>query len=116
MITGLALAGTVSLETAAKHLGTSPRTLQRRLTARGISFWALVEQSRFEIACALLRNTDVKVQEIATKLGYSSPGGFSRAFGRWAGCSPSAFRSAPAEPREGTLNGAKWAEVARAPL
>lgn len=116
VITGLALAGTVSLETAAKHLGTSPRTLQRRLTARGISFWALVEQSRFEIACALLRDTDVKVQEIATKLGYSSPGGFSRAFARWAGCSPSAFRSAPAEPHQGTQNGAKWAAVTRAPL
>jgi len=110
VIAGFALAGTVSLETVAKQLGTSPRTLQRRLNRRGICFWALVEQSRFEIAGALLRDTDLKVQEIATRLGYSSPGGFSRAFARWAGCSPSAFRSAPAEPRNGTRNGAKWAE------
>ena len=110
VIAGFALAGTVSLETVAKRLGTSPRTLQRRLNRRGICFWALVEQSRFEIAGALLRDTDLKVQEIATRLGYSSPGGFSRAFARWAGCSPSAFRSAPAEPRNGTRNGAKWAE------
>jgi len=110
VIAGLALAGTVSLETVAKQLGTSPRTLQRRLNRRGLCFWALVEQSRFEIAGALLRDTDLKVQEIATRLGYSSPGGFSRAFARWAGCSPSAFRSAPAEPRSGTRNGAKWAE------
>ena len=110
VVAGLALAGTVSLETVAKRLGTSPRTLQRRLNRRGLCFWALVEQSRFEIAGALLRDTDLKVQEIATRLGYSSPGGFSRAFARWAGCSPSAFRSAPAEPRNGTRNGAKWAE------
>jgi AraC-like DNA-binding protein len=110
VIAGLAQAGTVSLETVAKQLGTSPRTLQRRLNRRGLCFWALVEQSRFEIAGALLRDMDLKVQEIAIRLGYSSPGGFSRAFARWAGCSPSAFRSAPAEPRNGTRNGAKWAE------
>lgn len=92
VIAGLALAGDVSLETAARNLGTSPRTLQRRLNRRGISFRALVEQSRFEIASALLRDTELKAQEIATRLGYSSPGGFSRAFARWAGCSPSDFK------------------------
>jgi len=115
IVAGLALAGTVSLETAAEHLGISPRTLQRRLTQSGITFWAMVEQSRFEIAGALLRDTDLKVQEIATRLGYSSPGGFSRAFARWAGCSPSSFRAAPAGAHHGTQNGAKWAEATRTP-
>ncbi|WP_223428639.1 helix-turn-helix domain-containing protein [Tateyamaria pelophila] len=102
VIAGLALAGTVSLESVAKRLGTSPRTLQRRLTEQGISFWTLVEQSRFEIAGALLRETDLKVQEIATRLGYNSPSGFSRAFARWAGCSPKVFRGAPVERHEET--------------
>jgi AraC-like DNA-binding protein len=115
VIAGLALAGTVSLETAAKLLGTSPRTLQRRVTEEGISFWALVEQSRFEIAGALLRETDLKVQEIATRLGYNSSGGFSRAFARWAGCSPKVFRSAPVERQDEMKNGAKWAEVTHTP-
>ena len=110
VIAGLALAGTVSLETVAKQLGTSPRTLQRRLNRRGLCFWALVEQSRFEIAGALLRDTDLKVQEIAIRLGCSSPGGFSRAFARWAGCSPSAFRALSAGPHCGKQIGAKWAE------
>lgn len=113
VIAKLALDGTVSLEAVAKHLGTSPRTLQRRLNRRGISFWALVDQSRFEIAGALLRDTELQAQEIATRLGYSTPGGFSRAFNRWAGCSPSAFRDAAAGPRHRTKNGAKWAEVTR---
>lgn len=115
MIAGLALAGTVSLETAARQLGTSPRTLQRSLTKSGISFWALVKQSRFEIAGALLRDTDLKVQEIATRLGYSSPGGFSRAFATWAGCSPSVFRSGTAKLCKDAQNGAKWAEPTRTP-
>jgi len=115
VIAGLALAGTVSLGTAARQLGTSPRTLQRKLSKSGISFCALVAQSRFEIAGALLRDTDLKVQEIATRLGYSSPGGFSRAFARWAGCSPSVFRSVTAEARNDAQNGAKWAEVTCTP-
>lgn len=93
VIAGLALAGTVSLETVARHLGTSPRTLQRRLNQRGVCFWTLVDQSRFEIAAALLRDTDLQIKEIAMRLGYSTPGGFSRAFTRWAGCSPSVFRT-----------------------
>lgn len=115
VVAGLALAGTVSLDTAAELLGTSPRTLQRRLNRCGISFRALVEQSRFEIAAALLRETDLKVQEIATRLGYSSPGGFSRAFARWAGCAPSVFRDARKDPVHGAEIGAKWAETTRIP-
>jgi AraC-like DNA-binding protein len=99
VIVGLALTGNVSLATVAESLGTSPRTLQRRLNQNGCTFWALVEQSRFEIAGALLRDTDLNVQEISTMLGYNSPNGFSRAFARWAGCSPSAFRAKPAGTR-----------------
>jgi AraC-like DNA-binding protein len=93
VVAGLALAGTISLEAVAGHLGTSPRTLQRRLNQHGISFWALLEHSRFEIAAALLRETDLQVQEIAARLGYSTPSGFARAFSKWSGASPSAFRT-----------------------
>ena len=101
VIAGLALAGTISLEAAARNLGTSPRTLQRRLNEHGVNFWALVEQSRFEIASALLSETDLKVQEIAAGIGYRRPGAFARAFTKWAGCSPSDFRkvSRGPEPR-----------------
>jgi AraC-like DNA-binding protein len=115
VVAGLVLAGTVSLKGAADHLGISSRTLQRRLKKRGISFWALVEQSRFEIAAALLCDTDLKIQEIAIRLGYSSPNGFSRAFARGAGYSPSAFRGHSARPHRVRHNGAKWAEATRVP-
>ncbi len=96
VIAGLTLAGTISLEAAASRLGTSPRTLQRRLRKQGINFRAQVEQCRFEIAGALLRETDLRVQEIARRIGYSTPGAFARAFGNWAGCSPRAYRKAAA--------------------
>ena len=107
VIAGLSLAGAVSLDAVSGRLQTSPRTLQRRLTGLGISFREVVEEARFEIACALLRGTDLKVQEIAARLGYATPSSFTRAFGRWAGCSPSAFRRAT--PRDISLarNGQK---------
>ncbi|MFX0547130.1 helix-turn-helix domain-containing protein [Roseovarius sp. S1116L3] len=111
VIAGLVLTGTVSVEAVASHFGISPRTLQRRLNQRGIGFWTMVEQSRFEIAGALLHQTDLQVQEIAAKLGYSTPGGFSRAFTRWAGCSPSAFRAKPEGKSRNQTIGAKWAEL-----
>ncbi|WP_394701518.1 helix-turn-helix transcriptional regulator [uncultured Roseibium sp.] len=95
-IAGLVLAGTISLESAATHLATTPRTLQRRLSNHGINFWALVEHNRFEIASALLRETDLKVQEIAARLGYGTPSTFARAFTRWSGHSPNAYRTAHA--------------------
>jgi AraC-like DNA-binding protein len=110
VIGALALAGTISLDEVARSLGTSPRTLQRRLNQRGVSFWALVEQSRFEIAAALLKGTDLRVQKIAVGLGYSTPSGFARAFARWSGRSPSAYRRAFAVPSREMPNGAKWAE------
>lgn len=94
VIAGLALAGTISLNAAAKLLETSPRTLQRRLSNRGKNFSELVERSRFKISRALLRETDLTVQEIAARLGYGSPSAFARAFTRWTGQAPNAYRKA----------------------
>ncbi len=62
-----------------------------------MSFRLLVEQSRFEIAGALLRETDLRVQEIATRFGYGTPSAFTRAFTRWAGRSPTEYRKARAD-------------------
>jgi AraC-like DNA-binding protein len=75
-----------------------------------VNFWALVEQSRFEIAGALLRETDLKAQEIAARIGYGKPNAFSRAFTRWAGCSPTVYRNAHAGDAMECQNGARWAE------
>jgi AraC-like DNA-binding protein len=94
VVAALALTGAVSLDMAARRLGTSPRTLQRRLNRGGTNFWALVDQSRFEIAGALLGETDLKIREIAARIGYCNPNAFTRAFTRWAGCTPSAYRRA----------------------
>ncbi len=110
MIAGLTVAGTVSLESVASILQTSPRTLQRRLRQRGIGFWSLVEQCRFEISSALLRKTDLKIEEIAATIGYGTPSAFSRAFSKWAGHSPSEHRRACVTENLGMSN---WREMGR---
>jgi AraC-like DNA-binding protein len=73
--------------------GTSLRTLQRRLSLESTSFSILLEEVRGELAVDLLENTDASISEIAAHLGYEDQANFSRAFRRWAGVSPTLFRS-----------------------
>jgi AraC-like DNA-binding protein len=79
-------------ETAA-FVWMSVRTLQRRLAALGTSHDALVGQTRFAMAAAVLQRTDAKILDLALDLGYSDHANFTRAFRRWAGCSPREYRS-----------------------
>lgn len=88
----LALTGSLTVELIAAHLGTSPRTLQRHLADQDVSLRAIVEESRLEIARVLLCKTDLDVQEIAARTGYSTPSGLARAFARWTGSSPRTYR------------------------
>lgn len=94
----LALDGPLTVGRIADHLGVSSRTLQRHLADQGASLRAIVEESRLEIARVLLCKTDLSVQEIAGRTGYSTPSGFARAFGRWAGSPPRAYRRSGGRP------------------
>ncbi len=72
---------------------TDPRTLQRKLNDAGTTFNAVVEDTRRELAQRYLKQPDLAISEIAYLLGFSETGNFSRAFKRWAGASPSDYRS-----------------------
>ena len=61
-------------------------------TSVGLPPYAYIEDCRLETACRLLRDTDLKVWQITQLLGYSSIQVFSRAFGRWSGMRPTAYR------------------------
>jgi AraC-like DNA-binding protein len=76
----------------AEFVGMSVRTLQRQLAEAGITHEALVGRARFATAAAVLEETDLKILEIALDLGYSDHAHFTRAFRRWAGCSPQEYR------------------------
>lgn len=82
----------VSLDSMARTLNFSARTLNRRLQAEGSSFQMLLDERRREHACRLLARGDVKLDRIAEKLGYSDSSNFRRAFKRWTGETPSSYR------------------------
>jgi len=86
--------GELTLPHLAEAAGTSIRTLQRRLALAGLSFGDLVEDARFEVASRLLLEPGVRVIDVASELGYTDSANFTRAFRRWAGVPPRAFRSA----------------------
>jgi AraC-like DNA-binding protein len=85
-------AGFRSLEEMAKLLHMSPRTLKRRLAAGGVSFSALVDQERREQALVLLRQPRLSIDDVAERLDYSTASTFVRAFHRWMGTTPAAYR------------------------
>ncbi len=89
-----------SLAELAEALRTSPRTLERRLAARGISYSKLLDQERCEKALLLLRSRDLTIEEITERLGYSTVPNFVRAFRRWTGKTPAAYRRDRAAGRE----------------
>lgn len=90
----LARSGTPSLALAASRMGKSPRSLQRHLAGCRLTYSELVESVRREAAQAMLKTTALPVQEIAARLGYRTPGSFARAFARWTGTTPRAYRKA----------------------
>lgn len=84
--------GRPSLARSARTLGTSPRTLQRRLDQEGTTFARVLDAFRREMAAGLLRDPELSVSETAFLLGYSETSAFHRAFRRWYGTSPRDFR------------------------
>lgn len=69
------------------------RTLSRHLRSQGLAFRQVANEVRFGIACELLENTDMALGQIAAMLRYSEPSAFTRAFRRWCGQTPSAWRA-----------------------
>jgi AraC-like DNA-binding protein len=87
------LKGTCSANSIARLFSMHRRTMSRHLNAEGLAFRRLANQIRFEIACELLENTDMTLSQVAAVLRYSEQSAFTRAFRRWSGQSPSAWRS-----------------------
>jgi AraC-like DNA-binding protein len=85
--------GAFSQREAARALGLGVRALERRLSKQSTSFGQLVEDARRSEAVRLLNETDAAVYEIAFCLGYQDVSSFNRAFKRWFGAAPRAYRT-----------------------
>lgn len=81
-----------TLSGTAAALGVPERTLQRRLAAAGVSFSALVEAVRRELALKHLADAHLSIAEIAFLLHFADSTAFDRAFKRWTGEPPAQYR------------------------
>ena len=88
--------GEVSEESIAHALNMSLRTLQRKLRDEGTTYKELLDSTRRDLATRYIERSTVSVSEITYLLGFSEPSNFSRAFRRWTGQSPSAYRASHA--------------------
>jgi AraC-like DNA-binding protein len=84
--------GAPRMDAIARGLGLSARSFHRRLSEHGMSFQALTEETRRELAEGLLRDEQHSLAEIAFLTGFSEQSSFTRAFKRWLGTTPASYR------------------------
>lgn len=85
--------GNPNSDHVASLLGVSVRTMSRHLKEAGTSYQALLDNVRFQLASRYLSRTRVDIGEVAFLLGFADTSSFNRAFKRWSGETPSAYRA-----------------------
>jgi len=85
----------ISLRETAKAVNISPNYLSEKFKqVTGVRFVEYVARTRFQNACDLLRNGNLRVSEIAFAAGFQSLSQFNRVFKRFSGKSPTQYRAA----------------------
>jgi AraC-like DNA-binding protein len=82
-----------TLGAAAKRMGTSTRTLQRSLHAAEQRYETLLDETRKQLSIEYLGDDRLTLGEVAVVVGYSESATFYRAFKRWTGVTPGAYRA-----------------------
>lgn len=83
----------------ARELGMSARTLQRRITAEGITFRALLNETRRELVRQYLADESIEISEVAFLVGYDNANSFYRAFRAWENTTPAEWRADPRQTK-----------------
>jgi len=86
------------LQKLAQELCVSGTTLQRRLQQEGQSYQRVKDDLRRDIAIDLLSSASLTVAEVAARTGFQETSAFHRAFKKWTGVSPGAYRTSPHTP------------------
>jgi len=85
----------LSLPRVAKAVGMNANHLSESFKqVTGINFVEYVARARFNTACDLLRDPNLRISEIAFAVGFQSLSQFNRVFKKLSGKSPSAYRAA----------------------
>lgn len=94
----------VDMATIARLLGLSVRSLRRRLAEEDKSYNEVAEEALALVAQRFLRDEQRSIQETAYEMGFSDTSTFHRAFKRWTGTTPNAYRESqlqcPRSPRQ----------------
>jgi AraC-like DNA-binding protein len=85
--------GEPACQDVARALAVSLRSLQRRLAEQGVTYQGVLNETRHELARRYLDDPSISITEITFLLGFSEQSAFTRAFRRWSGMSPSAYRN-----------------------
>ncbi|HZU65276.1 MAG TPA: AraC family transcriptional regulator ligand-binding domain-containing protein [Novosphingobium sp.] len=84
----------------AREIGMSTRTMRRKLAEEGSSYQQVLDECRMRQALFEFRTRpDLSIAQIALRLGYAEHSNFTRAFHRWSGQSPQAYRASLAHPQ-----------------
>ncbi len=92
LASGILESGQFDQEQIAARLGKNPRTLRADLQMIQTSYEKILAQYREKLSRKLLANTQESLDQIVYLTGFSEPSAFSRAFKRWTGETPSAYR------------------------
>ena len=92
-----------TLTDAAEALQINDRTLQHRLQTQNTTFRQSLDNARHTLALRLLVDAGLSIGDISHRLGFSEQSAFQRAFKRWTGVTPLAWRRMRYE-RTGLLN------------
>lgn len=79
-------------EWIAAELHTSPQTLRRRLKQENTSFQEIKDLLRRDLAIYFLGRANLPINDIAHRVGFTEPSTFHRAFKKWTGVTPGAYR------------------------
>ncbi len=81
-------------DAVAAEWGVSAVTLRRKLAAEGTSWQRVVDGLRHDLALRLLSQRRLSLEQVAESLGYGDARSLHRAFRKWTGAPPGAYRPA----------------------
>lgn len=84
-------------ESVASQLNMSPQTLRRRLKEENTSYQEIKDNIRRDQAIYHLGRPEHSINDIAHMVGFTEPSTFHRAFKKWTGLTPGAYREGERE-------------------
>ena len=85
--------GRARVHEVARRIGISQRTLARRLSAERLTFSAILESLKIDLAKRYLSDENLSISQVAWLVGYQEVSALTHAFKRWTGKTPRQVRA-----------------------